>query len=255
MNDIFEIGGKKLTSRIFIGTGKYYSDTIIPEIIKESKAEVITVALRRIDFNAETDNVMKHIPSNIQLMPNTSGARNSEEAIRIAKLARAMGCGNWIKIEVIPDNKYLLPDNYETLKATEILVKDGFAVFPYVMPDLIIAKALENAGAEAVMPLAAPIGSNKGLTTKDTIKILIDEIKIPIIVDAGIGKPSQAVQAMEMGAAACLVNTAIATSDNPILMAKAFKKGIKAGRYAYLSGMGRVKEKAEASSPLTSFLD
>ena len=254
MGDKFEIGGKKLKSRLFLGTGKYSSDTMIPDIVKMSKSEVITVALRRVDFNAKTDNIMKHIPKNIQLMPNTSGARNSDEAIRIAKLARAAGCGNWIKIEVIADNKYLFPDNYETLKASKILVKEGFVVFPYVAPDLIIAKSLEDVGVAAVMPLAAPIGTNKGLQTKHMIKILINEIKLPIIVDAGIGKPSEACEAMEMGADACLVNTAIASSNNPLLMAQSFGKAIQAGRNAFLSGVGITNKFAQASSPLTGFL-
>lgn len=252
--DIFELGGKKLNSRLFTGTGKYTSDALISEITEQSGAEVITVALRRVDFESETDNVMKFIPKEMQLLPNTSGARNAEEAIRIARLAKAMGCGNWIKIEVISDNKYLLPDGYETVKATEVLAAEGFVVLPYVNPDLMVAKALVDAGAAAVMPLGAPIGTNRGLRTKEMIQILIDEIPLPIIVDAGIGKPSQACEAMEMGAAACLVNTAIASANNPAVMAKAFGEAVRSGRNAYLAGPGATRKVASASSPLTGFL-
>lgn len=253
--DTFEIGGVKLKSRLFVGTGKYPSDTLIPGVLSASGSQVITVALRRVDFSAKTDNVMKHIPGSVQLLPNTSGARTAEEAVRIARLSRAMGCGNWIKIEVISDNKYLLPDGYETVKATEILAKEGFVVLPYVNADLMVAKSLVNAGAAAVMPLGAPIGSNRGLRTKEMLGILIDEIKLPIVVDAGIGKPSQACEAMEMGADACLVNTAIAASKDPVAMAKAFGRAVAAGRSAFLAGPAATTQgKASASSPLTGFL-
>ncbi|MDA8403489.1 MAG: thiazole synthase, partial [Desulfobacteraceae bacterium] len=220
--DMFDIGGKTLTSRLFIGTGKYASDALIPGIIETSGSQVITVALRRVDFNSGTDNVMNHIPKNIILLPNTSGARTADEAVRIARLAKAMGCGNWIKIEVISDNTYLFPDGYETVKATEILAGEGFHVFPYINPDLMVARSLVNAGAAAVMPLGAPIGSNRGLKTKEMIRILINEITLPVIVDAGIGRPSQACEAMEMGASACLVNTAISSAHDPMIMAMAF---------------------------------
>ena len=186
--------------------------------------------------------------------PIHSGARNAQEAVRLARLARSSGCGNWIKIEVISDNKYLLPDGYETVKATETLAKEGFVVLPYISPDLMVAKSLVDAGAAAVMPLGAPIGSNRGLRTKELIRILIDEIPLPIIVDAGIGKPSDACEAMEMGAAACLLNTAIASADNPVLMAEAFGKAVQAGRQAYLAGLGASVDYARASSPLTGFL-
>lgn len=253
-DDIFEIGGKKLTSRLFTGTGKYSSDTLIPDVLEKSGAQVITVALRRVDFTAATDNVMKYIPKHITLLPNTSGARTADEAVRIARLARAAGCGNWIKIEVISDNTYLLPDGYETAKATEILAKEGFVVLPYINPDLMVARSLVNAGASAVMPLGSPIGSNRGLRTREMIRILIDEISLPIIVDAGIGRPSHACEAMEMGAAACLVNTAISSAGDPVAMAMAFGEAVKAGRRAYLAGPGAVGEKASASSPLTGFL-
>ncbi len=255
MEDYLEIGGVKLASRLFIGTGKYPSDTLIPEIAEQSGSQVITVALRRVDFNAETDNVMSHIPKSMQLLPNTSGARDADEAVRIARLARAAGCGDWIKIEVISDNRYLLPDGYETVKATEVLAKEGFTVLPYINPDLMVAKALESAGAAAVMPLGAPIGSNRGFKTTEITRILIDEIDLPVIVDAGIGKPSQAAQAMEMGAAACLVNTAIASANDPVRMAKAFGNAVAAGRDAFLAGPGATRDTASASSPLTGFLD
>lgn len=252
--DCFEIGGQKLSSRLFTGTGKYPSDSLIPDVLTASGAEVITVALRRVDFNSDTDNVMKHIPGHMRLLPNTSGARDAQEAVRIARLARAAGCGNWIKIEVISDNRYLLPDGYETVKATEILAAEGFVVLPYINPDLMVARSLADAGAAAVMPLGAPIGTNRGLRTKEMIRILIDEIELPVIVDAGIGKPSQACEAMEMGAAACLVNTAIASASDPVRMAGAFGNAVKAGREAFLAGTGAVRQQAAASSPLTGFL-
>lgn len=254
MEDKLIIGGKELESRLFVGTGKFYNDSVIPEVIEKSGAEVITVAIRRVDLNAKDDNIINHIPKTCQLMPNTSGARNADEAVRIALLSQAMGCGNWIKIEVISDNKYLLPDNYETIKATEILADKGFVVLPYMCPDLMDARRLKDSGASAVMPLGAPIGTNKGLKTKELVQILIDEIDLPVIVDAGIGKPSEAAEAMEMGAAAVLVNTAIATAGNPVLMAQAFGQAVKAGRNAFLSGTGAVNKFAQASSPLTGFL-
>lgn len=254
MEDKLIIGGKELESRLFVGTGKFYNDSVIPEVIEKSGAEVITVAIRRVDLNAKDDNIINHIPKICQLMPNTSGARNADEAVRIALLSQAMGCGNWIKIEVISDNKYLLPDNYETIKATEILANKGFVVLPYMCPDLMDARRLKDSGASAVMPLGAPIGTNKGLKTKELVQILIDEIDLPVIVDAGIGKPSEAAEAMEMGAAAVLVNTAIATAGNPVLMAQAFGQAVKAGRNAFLSGTGAVNKFAQASSPLTGFL-
>ncbi len=255
LEDYLEIGGKQLTSRLFTGTGKYASDTLIPEIIKKSGSQVITVALRRVDFQSSVDNVMIHIPKEVQLLPNTSGARNAQEAIRIARLARKTGCGNWIKIEVISDNKYLLPDGYETIEATKVLADEGFVVLPYVSPDLMVARKLVEAGAAAVMPLGSPIGSNRGLKTKELVRILIDEIPLPIIVDAGIGRPSEACEAMEMGADACLVNTAIASAGDPVTMAEAFGKAVSAGRQAYLAGLGSTSEYASASSPLTGFLN
>ena len=203
----------------------------------------------------EKENILDYIPEGVTLLPNTSGARTAEEAVRIARLARALGCGDFIKIEIMRDSKYLLPDNQETIKATEILANEGFIVMPYMYPDLNSARDLVNAGAATIMPLASPIGSNKGLATKDFIQILIDEIDLPIIVDAGIGKPSQACEAMEMGAAAIMANTALATAGDLPLMASAFRQAIEAGRKAYLAGLGRVLTRgASASDPLTGFL-
>ncbi|AEB75357.1 thiazole synthase [Clostridium botulinum] len=252
--DKLVIGGQKLNNRLFIGTGKYSSNEILPKVIESSKAEVITVALRRVDLTSEENNILNFIDKKCTLLPNTSGARNAEEVVRLARLARAAGCGNWIKIEAISDNKYLLPDNYETIKATEILAKEGFTVLPYMNPDLMDAKRLVDAGAAAIMPLGSPIGTNRGLKTKEMIRILIEEIKIPIVVDAGIGKPSQALEAMEMGADAVLVNTALSTAEDPILMGEAFRLAVDAGRKAFLAKVGEEKTLARSSSPLTGFL-
>ena len=255
MKDFLTIGQTEVKSRLFIGSGKFATNQEMPQAIEASGAQVITVAVRRIDMEYPEENILNFIPKDCILLPNTSGARNAEEAVRIARLARAAGCGDWIKIEVISDSRYLLPDNVETVKATEILAAEGFTVLPYMSPDLMTAKRLQTAGAAAVMPLGAPIGSNRGLQTKELIRILIEEIDLPIIVDAGIGKPSDAAEAMEMGAAAVLLNTAIATAKKPALMAEAFALAVKAGRKAYLAGLGRViAEGASASSPLTGFL-
>jgi len=248
------IGGHEFNSRFILGSGKYSLD-LIKAAVESAGAEIITLALRRANLGGSA-NILDYIPKNVTLLPNTSGARSAEEAVRIARLAREIGCGDFVKIEVIRDSKYLLPDNYETIKATEILAKEGFVVMPYMYPDLNAARDMVNAGASAIMPLAAPIGSNKGLSTRDFIKILVDEIELPIIVDAGIGRPSQACEAMEMGVAAVMANTAIATAGNISGMAKAFKNAIIAGRGAYLSGLGRVIDNgASASSPLTGFLE
>lgn len=252
--DKLKIGGIELSNRLFVGTGKYPSNKLIKEVLESSGAEVITLALRRVDLENKEEDILSNIPKGVRLLPNTSGARNAEEAIRIARIARAMGCGNWIKIEVISDSKYLLPDNEETIKATKVLADEGFVVLPYMCPDLYAGRRLIQAGAAAVMPLGAPIGSNKGLKTKELIKIMIEELDIPIIVDAGIGKPSQAMEAMEMGAAACLVNTAIASSKDPSLMGKAFKLAVEGGRLGYLSKFGEKNSKGIPSSPLTGFL-
>lgn len=254
MSDKLKIGELHLASRLFVGTGKFTDYRLIPEVIKASKTQVVTVALRRVDFATPEENMLEYIPRDTIVMPNTSGARNFAEAVRIARIAREAGCGNWVKIEIITDQKYLLPDNFETVKAVEILAKDGFIVLPYMSPDLMAAKRMADAGAAAIMPLGAPIGTNRGLKTKELIQILIAEIDLPIIVDAGIGRPSEAVEAMELGAAAVLVNTAIATADNPVLMAEAFGQAVEIGRKAYLAGPGATQYLAKASSPLTGFL-
>ncbi len=246
------IGGHEFSSRFILGSGKYNLD-LVKAAVECAGAEIITLAVRR--ANSETASILNYIPKGVTLLPNTSGARNAEEAVRIARLARELGCGDFIKIEVIHDSKYLLPDNQETIKATEILAAEGFVVMPYMYPDLNAARALKDAGAASIMPLAAPIGSNKGLCTKDFIQILVDEIELPIIVDAGIGRPSQACEAMEMGVAAVMANTAVATAGDIKIMAGAFKKAIEAGREAYLAGPGRILGRGgAASSPLTGFL-
>lgn len=254
MPDYLEIGGEKINSRLFLGTGKFPYG-MLPAVIQAAGARVVTVALRRVDWDSPEENILNYLPEGCLLMPNTSGARNADEAVRIARIAREAGCGNWVKIEVISDQKYLLPDNYETVKATETLVGEGFVVLPYMSPDLMTARRLQEVGAAAVMPLGAPIGSNRGLKTRELIRILIDEIRLPIIVDAGIGRPSEAAEAMEMGAAAVLVNTAIATAADPVSMAGAFNLAVQAGRIAYLAGPGAIAEQALASSPLTGFLN
>ena len=254
MSDILKIGGRELSSRLFLGSGKFSSNRIIPDVVAASGAEVITVALRRVDNTSSEENILTYIPKDRVLMPNTSGARNAEEAVRIARLARAAGCGDWVKIEVISDNRYLLPDNFETIKATKILASEGFVVLPYMSPDLMAAKRLADAGAAAIMPLGSPIGTNRGLKAKELIRILIEEIPLPIIVDAGIGRPSEAAEAMEMGASAVLVNTAIATAGDPVEMGRAFGMAVAAGRIAFVSGLGGVQQYANASSPLTGFL-
>lgn len=253
MDDKLILGGHEFKSRFILGSGKY-SLNLIEAAVKDAGAEIITLAVRRANTK-DKESILDFIPKGVTLLPNTSGARTAEEAVRIARLARELGCGNFVKIEIMRDSKYLLPDNNETIKATEILARDGFVVMPYMYPDLYAARDLVNAGAAAVMPLAAPIGSNKGLATKEFIQILVDEIDLPIIVDAGIGRPSQACEAMEMGAAAIMANTALATAGNLPLMASAFKQAIEAGRKAYLSGIGRVLTRgASASDPLTGFL-
>lgn len=251
--DTFTLGGREFSSRFILGSGKY-SMELIKAAVENAGAEIITLAVRRTNTR-KNENILDHIPEHVTLLPNTSGARDAGEAVRIARMAREIGCGSFVKVEIMKDSKYLLPDNAETVKATEILAKEGFVVLPYMYPDLYTARALADAGAAAVMPLASPIGSNKGLATKEFIQILIDEMDLPIIVDAGIGKPSQACEAMEMGAAAIMANTAIATAGDIPAMAGAFKNAIEAGRAAYLAGLGRVLERgASASDPLTGFL-
>lgn len=251
--DKLVIGGREFTSRFILGSGKY-SLELIQAAVEQAEAQIVTLALRRANEGGLA-NIMDYIPKSVTLLPNTSGARNAEEAVRIARLSREVCGSDFVKIEVIHDSKYLLPDNYETAKATEILAKEGFVVMPYMYPDLNAARDMVNAGAACIMPLGAPIGTNKGICTREFIRILIDEIDLPIIVDAGIGRPSQACEAMEMGAAAVMANTAIATAGDILAMARAFKLAVEAGRNAYLSGLGRVKERgASASSPLTGFL-
>ncbi|MGN0481916.1 MAG: thiazole synthase [Lachnospiraceae bacterium] len=252
-NDKLVIAGHEFDSRFILGSGKYSLD-LIKAAVENAGAQIITLALRRANKGGAA-NILDYIPDNVTLLPNTSGARNADEAIRIAHIAREAGCGDFVKIEIMRDSKYLLPDNQETIKATEVLAKEGFVVMPYMYPDLNVARDLENAGAASIMPLAAPIGSNKGLCTKEFIQILIEETNLPVIVDAGIGRPSQACEAMEMGAAAVMANTAVATAGDVPKMAEAFKLAIDAGRKAYLAGLGRVLNKgASASDPLTGFL-
>ena len=247
--DELVIGGHKFTSRFILGSGKYSYD-LIDSAINNAKAQIITMALRRNTSGSE--NILNFIPEGITILPNTSGSTNAEEAIRTARIARELSGSNFVKLEVVPDKKYLMPDNYETLKASEVLANEGFIVMPYVLPDLNVAHQLVDAGAATVMPLGAPIGTNKGLSTKDLIQILVDEIDVPIVVDAGIGRPSQAAEAMEMGVDAVMANTSMAIAGNIPLMAEAFKLAVQAGRKAYLAKPGRVIEHgAVASSPLT----
>jgi thiazole synthase len=249
-----KIGDRVFSNRLLTGTGKFADKALIPMMLSASGSQMITVALRRVDAAGTEENILDYIPDTVTLLPNTSGARTSREAVRIARIAREAGCGRFIKIEVISDMKYLMPDNYETLKATEILAREDFIVLPYVLPDLILAKHLESAGAAAVMPLGSPIGSNRGLKTAELIELLIENCRVPVIVDAGIGRPSHAAAAMEMGADAVLVNTAIATSDDPESMGKAFSLAVRAGRMAYLAQLAEQSDTARASSPLTGFL-
>jgi thiazole synthase len=254
MNDQLLLGGRAFGSRFILGSGKF-SLEFMNAVIESGGTEMVTLALRRANLKGN-ENILDYIPKSVTLLPNTSGARTAEEALRIARLARELGCGDFIKIEVIRDSKYLLPDNFETIRATELLTRDGFIALPYMYPDLEGARRMRDAGAAAIMPLGAPIGTNKGLLTREFIKILIDEIDLPIIVDAGIGRPSQACEAMELGCAAVMANTAIATAGNVAVMARAFKLAVEAGRAAFLAKPGRVlADYAEASSPLTGFLE
>ena len=248
------IGGREIKNRFFLGTGKFKSKSEMKECITASGVEVVTVAMRRVDSERQSENILEYIPENTVIMINTSGARNAEEAVRIARLAKEAANIQWVKIEVINDSKYLLPDNEETVKATRTLVSEGFTVLPYMNPDLYVARELEVAGAAAVMPLGSLIGSGQGLEARRFIEILIKEIDLPIIVDAGIGRPSQAADAMEMGADAVLANTAVAAAGNPAAMATAFSMAVEAGRIAYNAKFMPPKELAQASSPLTGFL-
>jgi len=254
-NDALILGDKTFTSRLFTGTGKFASKTLITPMLAASRSQMITVALRRVDPGAGQENILAHIPDSVTLLPNTSGARTAEEAVRIARIAREAGCGNFIKIEVNTDMTYLLPDNHETVKATKILADEGFVVLPYMMPDITVARQLADAGAAAVMPLGSPIGTNRGLEMKPMIRMIIDTSQIPVVVDAGIGRPSQAADAMEMGADAVLVNTAIAAANDSVMMANAFRLAVDAAVQALMSGPVEEKSKASASSPLTGFLE
>lgn len=250
------IGGREFSSRLFVGTGKFRSNEMMEAAIKASGTQMVTVAMKRIDMDNREDEMLHHIMhEGIQLLPNTSGVRDAKEAVLAAQLAREAFGTNFIKLEIHPDPKYLLPDPVETLKATEELAKLGFVVLPYIQADPVLCKRLEEVGAATVMPLAAPIGSNKGLVTRELLKIIISQSRIPVVVDAGLGAPSHAAEAMELGADAVLVNTAIAVAGDPVRMAKAFADATVAGREAYLAGLGAVSDSAEASSPLTSFLD
>lgn len=251
------IGGRVFRSRLFVGTGKYPSNTVMEEAVKASGTEMVTLAMKRVDLaDAPADDMLRHVAlPGIQLLPNTSGVRNAQEAVLAAQLARDAFGTNFIKLEIHPDPKYLFPDPIETLAATEALAADGFIVLPYVQADPVLCKRLEDVGAAAVMPLAAPIGTNKGLVTRHMLEIIIDEARVPVVVDAGLGAPSHAAEAMELGADAVLVNTAIAVAGDPVAMARAFAKAVEAGREAFEAGLGAVSHSAEASSPLTSFLD
>ncbi|HTA61890.1 MAG TPA: thiazole synthase [Bacteroidia bacterium] len=250
------IANKTFDSRLFTGTGKFSSSQLMEEALLASGSELVTVALKRVDVTSDSDDILKHLShAQFNLLPNTSGVRNAKEAVFAAQLAREALETNWLKLEIHPDPKYLLPDAIETLKAAEELVKLGFIVLPYIHADPVLCKRLEEVGTAAVMPLGSAIGSNKGLRTRDFLEIIIEQSKIPVVVDAGIGAPSHAAEAMEMGADAVLVNTAIAVSENPVQMAKAFKMAVEAGRMAYLAKLAKPKNFAEASSPLTAFLD
>ena len=252
------IAGREFDSRLFLGTGKFCSNEMMEKAILASGTQMVTIAMKRIELENKEDDMLRHVcHSHIQLLPNTSGVRTAEEAVFAAQMAREAFGTNWLKLEIHPDPRYLLPDSIETLKATEELVKLGFVVLPYCQADPTLCKRLEEAGAATVMPLGAPIGTNNGLQTREFLRIIIEQAGIPVVIDAGIGAPSHAAEAMEMGASACLVNTAIAVSDNPEQMAIAFKEAVEAGRRAYEAGLGMQSDDmvAEASSPLTSFLN
>lgn len=257
MSDKLTIAGRQFNSRLFLGTGKFSDNRLMSEAIKASGTEMVTVAMKRVELSDDNDDLLKHVTENpnIQLLPNTSGVRNAEEAVFAAQLAREAFGTNWLKLEIHPDPRYLLPDSVETLKATERLVKMGFVVLPYCQADPTLCKHLEEAGAATVMPLAAPIGTNKGLRMKDFLQIIIEQATVPVVVDAGIGAPSHAAEAMEMGADCVLVNTAIAVAADPVKMADAFRMAVIAGRMAYEAGLGAVSDCAMATSPLTAFLD
>jgi thiazole synthase len=254
--EYLEIGDKKFKSRLFIGTGKFSSNSVMGEAVRASESELVTVALKRFNPEDEEDEMISHLRlPNVNLLPNTSGVRTAKEAVFAAELAREALETNWLKLEIHPDPRYLLPDHEETLKASEILVKKGFRVLPYINADPVLSKKLEDTGVSAVMPLGSPIGSNAGLKTKTMLEIIIEQSNIPVVIDAGLGAPSHATEAMEMGADAVLVNTAIAIAEKPVDMAKAFRMAVEAGRMAFLAKIGETSRHAKASSPLTAFLD
>lgn len=257
MNDILNIGGRDFTSRLFVGTGKFASPDTMLEAIKASGSQMITVAMKRVNMmNEATDDMLTHINrEHVQLLPNTSGVRTAKEAVLAAQMSREIFHTDFIKLEIHPDPKYLMPDPIETLKATEELAKEGFIVLPYIQADPVLCKLLEEAGTSAVMPLAAPIGTNKGMITRDLIEIIVEQSNVPVIVDAGLGAPSHAAEAMELGADAVLVNTAIAVAGDPVMMAEAFRDAVIAGRKGYLAGLGAMSRSAQATSALTSFLN
>jgi thiazole synthase len=256
MEKHLNIADRTFKSRLLIGTGKFPSLEVMRESIAASGTEIVTVALRRIDLARPQGDILHYIDrSRFTLLPNTSGARDAKEAVLLARLAREAGLGHWIKLEVVPEPRYLLPDPVETLKASEMLVKDGFTVLPYINADPILAQRLAEVGCATVMPLGSPIGSNRGLKTRDSIRIIIEQACVPVVVDAGLGLPSHAAEAMELGADAVLVNTAIATASDPVGMARAFRLGVEAGRQAFESGYAKERWEAQASSPLTGFLD
>lgn len=257
MNDNMSIGGREFSSRLFVGTGKFPSPDIMQKAIIASDSQMITVAMKRVNMlNEATDDMLTHINrEKVQLLPNTSGVRDAKEAVLAAQMSREIFHTDFIKLEIHPDPKYLMPNPIETLKATEELARLGFVVLPYIQADPVLCKLLEEAGSAAVMPLAAPIGTNKGLITRDMLEIIIEQSRVPVIVDAGLGAPSHAADAMEMGADAVLVNTAIAVASDPVMMADAFRMAVIAGRNAFNAGLGSVSHTAQATSPLTSWLD
>ncbi len=256
MQSQLQIADKLFSSRLFLGTGKFGSPTLMHVAVLSSETQLVTMALKRVDLKTQSDNILTYLrQTKVHLLPNTSGVRTAKEAVFAAQAAREALETNWLKLEIHPDPRYLLPDAVETLKATEELVKLGFVVLPYIHADPVLCKRLEEVGAPAVMPLAAPIGSNKGLETKEFLRIIIEQSKVPVIVDAGIGAPSHAAHAMELGADAVLVNTAIAIAENPVQMAIAFKMAVEAGRLAYEAKLAKVSDRAHASSPISSLLE
>ncbi len=254
MNDTLTIAGRTFGSRLITGTGKYESFETMRDAVLASGCEMVTVAVRRIDFDARDEDITTFLPDDVLLLPNTAGSETADEAVRVARLARAGGLPDWIKLEVIPDPRYLLPDPVETLRAAATLVEDGFTVLPYMLPDPVLARKLEEVGCATVMPLAAPIGSGRGLKLRDSIRIMIEQAEVPVVVDAGLGSPSHAAEAMEMGADAVLVNTAIAHADDPVAMARAFRLAVEAGRLGYEAGIMGEAETAQASSPVAGLV-